>query len=173
VLGAGNPVPWEIVSVAKGLTTTMDTVSSTTTDLGETAARLRLSATRLARILRQQSDAGLTPTQIAALATIGRCGPLPIGTLADEEQVSAPTATKAVDKLHAAGLVQRLADPADRRVSLVSLTAEGSGFLTEVRDRKTAWLATRLAELPAADVDRLTDALEVLEHLTTPQKDQL
>jgi DNA-binding MarR family transcriptional regulator len=140
-------------------------------DLAETAARLRLSATRLARILRQQSDAGLTPTQISALATMHRSGPIPIGTLADEEQVTAPTATKIVDKLQAAGLVQRLADPTDRRVSLVSLTAHGEALLDDIRARKTAWLTTRLHELSPADVAVLTDALVVLEHLTTPQKD--
>ncbi|MCU1497056.1 MAG: transcriptional regulator, MarR family, partial [Acidimicrobiales bacterium] len=164
-----------IVSLAKQLKDTMDTVAPSPSpshpavaDLAATADRLRLSATRLARILRQQSDAGLTPTQLAALATLERCGPIPIGTLADVEQVAAPTATKVVDKLHAAGLVQRLADPADRRVSRVSLTDAGAALLAEVRDRKTAWLATRLADLTTSDIGRLTDALEVLEGLTTP-----
>ncbi|CAN5650583.1 hypothetical protein BH10ACT1_BH10ACT1_07820 [soil metagenome] len=144
---------------------------ATTGDLGGTASRLHLSATRLARILRQQSDTGLSPTQIAALATLARCGPIPVGTLADEEQVSAPTATKAVEKLHAAGLVDRVGDPTDRRITLVSVTNAGTDLLAEIRARKTAWLTTRLAELSSTDLARLNDALEVLEHLTTLQKD--
>ena len=148
----------------------MKIVSDTTT-LEETAARLRLMATRLARILRQQSEAGLTPTQISALATLYRCGPIPIGTLADEEQVAAPTATKIVDKLYAAGLVARVGDPTDRRITLVSLTTAGEALLADVRARKTAWLSTRLAELPASELAAITDALEVLEHLTSPRKD--
>ena len=139
--------------------------------LGETAARLRLSATRLARILRQQSEAGLTPTQISALATLHRCGPIPVGTLADEEQVAAPTATKIIEKLHGAGLVGRVGDPTDRRITLVSLTAAGEALLADVRAQRTAWLSTRLAELPATELARLTDALEVLEHLTALRKD--
>jgi DNA-binding MarR family transcriptional regulator len=145
---------------------------SATADLGETASRLRLSATRLARILRQQADAGLTPTQLSVLATLYRYGPIPVGTLADEEQVAPPTATKIVDKLHAAGLVGRVGDPTDRRITLVSLTTAGGVLLADIRARKTAWLSTRLAELPATELALLTDALEVLEHLTAPQKDR-
>lgn len=151
--------------------TRSSTAPAATADLGEIAARLRLSATRLARILRRQSDAGLTPTQISALATLHRCGPIPVGTLADEEQVAAPTATKIVDKLHAAGLVGRVGDPTDRRITLVSLTADGRTLLADIRARKTAWLSIRLAQLPASELALLTDALEVLEHLTALSKD--
>ncbi|MEO6627139.1 MAG: MarR family transcriptional regulator [Aquihabitans sp.] len=135
---------------------------------GPTADRLRLAATRLARILRQQSDAGLTPTQGAALATIQRSGPIPIGALAEVEQVSPPTATKAVDKLYSAGLVERVTDPTDRRVSLVSITPSGNQLLAEIRQRKTAWLTTRLADLPSHELALLTEAIAVLEHLTSP-----
>lgn len=146
----------------------------------ELADRLRLGATRLARILRQQSDADLTPTQVAALATLHRRGPIPLGALADEEQIAAPTATKIVDKLASAGLVDRLADPTDRRVSLVATTTAGEAVLAEIRARKTAWLTTRLADLDPADRDRLAAALDVLERLVaaprpadpTPQEPQ-
>ena len=132
------------------------------------AGRLRLATTRLARRLRQQSDADLTPTQTAFLATIGNRGPLPVGALAAEEHVTAPTATKIVDKLHEAGLVARSTHPDDRRVTQVALTPAGDALLAELRAAKTAWLAQRLAELPADDLARLTAALDVLEGLTAP-----
>ena len=137
---------------------------------GPTADRLRLAATRLARILRQQSDAGLTPTQGAALATIQRSGPIPIGALAEVEQVSPPTATKAVDKLYSAGLVERVTDPTDRRVSLVSITPSGNQLLAEIRQRKTAWLTTRLADLDPHERDALAGVVAVLDHLTSPTR---
>ncbi len=139
------------------------------TGLVDVADRLRLSTTRLARLLRQQSDYDLTPTQLAALATLHRCGPVPVGTLAEVEQVSAPTATKVVGRLHAAGLVDRQPDPADRRVSLVALTPAGERLLAEIRDRKTAWLTQRLDRLPAEELRCLVEALDVLEHLTAPE----
>ena len=83
----------------------------------EIAASLRLSATRLARRLRQESDTGLTPSQLSALAAIEHDGPLTLGALADHERVAPPTVTRVVAKLEADGLVARTADPDDRRVA--------------------------------------------------------
>lgn len=137
-------------------------------DLVAGAERLRLASTRLARILRRETHTGLTPTQVAALATLQRRGPVPLGVLADAERISAPTATKVVDKLARAGLVERHAHPDDRRVSLVTVTPAGHDLLTATRRHKTAWLATRLAALDPADLDRLLDAVEVLERLVAP-----
>jgi DNA-binding MarR family transcriptional regulator len=134
------------------------------------AASLRFSVTRLARLLRQQSDAGLTPTQLAALATVDRCGPIPVGTLADEEQIGAPTATKIVEKLHAAGYVDRTPSPDDRRVTLVSTTPEGRSLLADIRARKTAWLTTRIADLDPHERDALAGVVAVLDHLTSPTR---
>ena len=42
-------------------------------------ARLRVALARLSRRLRRHELAGLTPTQLAALATIGKTGPMRLG----------------------------------------------------------------------------------------------
>ncbi|MCU1356607.1 MAG: transcriptional regulator, MarR family [Acidimicrobiales bacterium] len=152
----------------------MDTVETAAqpsidpTDVDGIASHLRFSVTRLARLLRQQSDVGLSPTQLAALATIDRIGPMPIGTLAEVEQVAAPTATKAVEKLHAAGYVDRIADGDDRRVKRVAISPDGARLLATVRARKTAWLTTRLADLRADELATLADAVAILERLVAP-----
>ncbi len=134
----------------------------------EIAGRLRLGVTRLARVLRQQADAGLTPTQLAALATIDRCGPLPLGALAEAEQVAAPTVTKIVDKLEDAGWVTRQEDPQDRRVKQVAVSRAGRTHLHELRARKTAWLSTRLSDLSDGDLRTLDAAAAILDRLTAP-----
>jgi DNA-binding MarR family transcriptional regulator len=137
-------------------------------DLVEDAERLRLATTRLARILRQETHTGLTPTQVAALATLQRMGAVPLKALAEAERISAPTATKVVDKLAEVDLVERLPHPDDRRVTLVSVTPAGHDLLAATRRHKTAWLATRLADLSPTDRSRLLDAVEVIEHLVAP-----
>jgi DNA-binding MarR family transcriptional regulator len=83
--------------------------------------------------------------------------------LAELERVTPPSITRIVAALEAAGLVRREADPGDRRVARVTITGEGASLLQRSRTRKTAFLAERLAELGAADLQAVRDALPVLE----------
>jgi DNA-binding MarR family transcriptional regulator len=131
----------------------------------EIAARLRLSATRLARRLRQESGAGLSPSQQSALAVIANHGPLTLGALAEHERVAPPTVTKVVSKLECDGLVTRTPDPEDRRVCRVAISPAGQTLLEEVRRRKTAWLTARISQLDADRQRRLADALDVLDEI--------
>jgi DNA-binding MarR family transcriptional regulator len=131
----------------------------------EIAARLRLSATRLARRLRQESSAGLSPSQQSALAVIAIHGPLTLGALAEHERVAPPSVTKVVSKLECDGLVTRTPDPADRRVCRVAISPAGEALLEETRRRKTAWLTARISQLDAERQRRLADALDVLDEI--------
>ncbi len=140
-------------------------MATTDIDIAAVAARLRLSATRLARRLRQQSGTGHSPSQLSALATIDHHGPLTLGALADHERVAPPSITKVVAKLEADGLVERATDPDDRRVQRVSTTKAGRTLMSETRRRKTTWLTARIRELPADEQARLVAALDVLDHL--------
>lgn len=142
------------------------TADRTDQDALEMAARLRLSATRLARRLRQQADSGLTPSQLSALATISKVGPLTLGALADHERVAPPSITRVVAKLEEAGLVTREVDAVDRRVSRVTTTNAGEALLSQSRKRKNAWLAARIRELDAEQQAKLHAALDVLDAMT-------
>ena len=136
----------------------------------ELAARLRLSATRLARRLRQEADAGLTPSQLSALAVIEREGPLTLGALADQEKVAPPSITKVVAKLESIGLVARAVDPGDRRFVRVAVTAAGRALLEDSRRRKTAWLTGRIRELGPGEREQLAAALDVLDALVSADR---
>src|ERR1700730_10127182 len=114
-------------------------------------SRLRMVVTRLGRRLRQQGESAASPTQLAALATIERDGPLTLGTLAAIERVRPPTITAAVGRLEEQGLVHRRIDARDRRVARVAITSHGRRLLAESRSRKTAYLERQLAALSADD----------------------
>lgn len=131
----------------------------------EIAARLRLSATRLARRMRQEAATGLSPSQLSALAVVHARGPLTLGELAELEQVAPPTISKVVAKLEADGLLERRVDPTDKRVSLVRATEAGEQLHDESKRRRTTWLTGRIRELPAEEQARLAEALDVLDRL--------
>jgi DNA-binding MarR family transcriptional regulator len=138
----------------------MRTIS--TTDL---AHRLRPVIARLARRMRQEAGGDLTPTQTAALATVSAHGPLTPSELAAREKIQRPTATRVLALLEERGLIQRTADPADRRSSLLASSAAGEALLADVRERKDAFLAERLDRLSEEELAALERAAEILERV--------
>ena len=139
-------------------------------DALELPARLRLAIARMARRLRQEAGDELSPSSMAALATIETRGPLTPSELAEYEGVKRPTATRVLQRLLEAGLIERTADPTDGRSVVVSVTREGAALLKKLRSRKTAYLAKRLRELPDDDVKALERAAAVLERLLDDER---
>ena len=140
----------------------MRSTSPSTSDL---ASRLRLDISRMARRLRQEAGAELSPSQTAALATIERHGPLTPSELAERERVQRPTVTRVLARLEEAGLIVRAGDPADRRSSLVTVSPAGRELLAVLRTRKDAYLARRLAALSPEDREALDRAAAILERM--------
>ena len=126
---------------------------------------MRLAIVRTARRMRQEAGAELSPTLIAALATIDRHGPLTPSELADIERVKRPTATRIAAALEKDGLIERAADPTDGRACLLSTSREGKALLKRVRSRKNAYISRRLRKLGDEDVETLERAAEVLERM--------
>jgi DNA-binding MarR family transcriptional regulator len=136
----------------------------------ELASRLRLAIARTARRLRQEADAGLSPSQTSALATIERHGPLTPSRLAELERVRRPTATRVLARLEEDGLVARTADPDDGRCRVIGLTADGRARLRGIRTRRTAYLARRLEGLSAEELRTLEEAAELLERMLDDER---
>jgi len=136
--------------------------------LSERAAHLRTAIVRTARRLRQEAAAetsGLTPTSVAALATIERHGPLTPSEIAAIERVKRPTITRTLGCLEREGLIDRAPDPDDRRSALVSVNGAGRERLRRLRKRKNAYLARRMRDLSDEEVETLERAAEILERM--------
>src|SRR3954468_12677765 len=136
--------------------------------LSERAAHLRTAIVRTSRRLRQEAageTSGLTPTSVAALATIERHAPLPPSEVAGIERVKRPSMTGTLACLEREGLVERMPDPADGRSSLVSVNAAGRERLRRLRRRKNAYLARRMRQLPEEDLATLERAAAILDRM--------
>ena len=130
------------------------------------ASALRLAVMRLARRLRgERSDSSLTISQVAALSTLERSGPLTPRELAAAERVQPPSMTRITASLEAAGLVTRTDHPSDGRQVLLAASPEGAAMVREDRRRRDAWLAQRLHDLPPEELEVLRRAAVVLERL--------
>ncbi len=132
------------------------------------ATRLRVAIARLSRRLRRHELAGLTPTQLSALATVEKAGPLRLGDLAAAEGIAPSTLTRLVTALEDAGYVQRYAVPGDARASTLQVTPDGRGVLDRVRQEISMVLTGMLLDLTADQRTALAAALPALEQLAGP-----
>jgi DNA-binding MarR family transcriptional regulator len=117
----------------------------------------------MARRLRQEAGTDLGPSQVAALATVERHGPLSPSELAELERIKRPTATRIIGHLEDAGLLERVRDPEDGRGSILSVTPAARTHLKRLRARKTAYIASRIAVMDPEDRRTLERAAELLE----------
>jgi DNA-binding MarR family transcriptional regulator len=128
-------------------------------------SQLRLTVMRLSRRLRQEAGADITLSQLSALSTVERRGPVSLKELADVERITPPSMTRISTCLEERGLVMRTVDAADRRVARLAITDSGLELLAKTRSRRDAYLAARLQALAPHELATLTDALPILERL--------
>lgn len=105
-------------------------------------------------VRRLGDELGLSVAQMDVMRRLMANGPTPMSRLADLLHCEASNLTGLVDKLEARQLVERQADPSDRRVRVLALTEDGEKLTHE------AWFAVaRLCpcmQLSAEERDQLT-----------------
>jgi DNA-binding MarR family transcriptional regulator len=138
------------------------------------ANRLRPVLLRLNRSLRGEAhELGVTSTQASLLGAIYRSGGIGLSELAARERMGAPTLVAHIDKLESAGLVERARnDPNDRRRVVLNLTPLGRQVVHTLTQRRTAWLAARLADLSPGDLAAIEAAIDALEKLAQPREEE-
>src|SRR5215470_9455482 len=129
------------------------------------ADSLRPTLLRLARELRREKIAGVSPHQVGLLVAIKYTPGITVGQLAAEERVSTAAMSKRVSRLERDGLVARTKSEADRRCTRLTLTEDGQRTLRRVRSRRTAWLASRLGALTPDELAAVGAAAEPLARL--------
>lgn len=108
------------------------------------------------------ADLELTLGQLDCLHAISRLGAPSMSDLSHELGLQPSTLTGIVDKLVAAGKVERQDDPDDRRVVRVVLTAQGRRDRERHRRRRQRRLRKLLGALDDGELAELHHALAVL-----------
>lgn len=85
--------------------------------------------------------------------------PLRIGEIAERMQVVGPHVTRQVQVLEKRGLVRRVADPHDRRASLIEPTEAGREAANRYVASLLGWFGEALTDWPAQDRDDLARLL--------------
>jgi DNA-binding MarR family transcriptional regulator len=105
-----------------------------------------LASRRLQASLHGGSGRALSPTKLRALNVLAEES-LRVGELADRIGIDDTTATRLVDRLVAAGLVERGPLAGDRRVTVVGLTADGVDLAGQVEQRRQQFFSEVLTAL--------------------------
>lgn len=111
---------------------------------------------------RQWLELELTMAQLKTLFTLCNAQPVTVSELAEWLGISAPTASYLVDRLVQAGLVDRAEDPADRRRTLVQLTAAGEELTRRLRQGNRDVLVPLLEQLDTEDLEAFDRGLAAL-----------
>jgi DNA-binding MarR family transcriptional regulator len=132
------------------------------------ASRLRLAVVRLNRRLRAQRDveAVVTLTQLSAMASLHRHGPMTPGELATCERVQPPSMTKVIAALTERGFVDRSPHPTDGRQTVVALTQAGRDYVDAEVSARERWLEAQLAQLTPDERILLHRAVDIIDRLT-------
>lgn len=105
-------------------------------------------------------DSGITALQWRLITYLKRHEGIRQGPLAELIEVEPITLSRMVDRLVEAGLVERRADPADRRAWRLYLTERAAELLGGIRPAVEALNDEALEGLSAAERDRLLDLVE-------------
>ncbi len=122
----------------------------------------------VARMLRTYADHraaqfGITRAQWVVLARVDRSEGLKQSELADMLDLQPISLTRLLDKLCDSGLIERRADPADRRAKRLFLTPAARPLLEKLGELGEDLMATALAGVEPGSVERMIAQLGVVK----------
>jgi len=101
----------------------------------------------------------LGPTEVRAVGRIGEAGQATPKMLATNLEMTTGAVTAILDRLESAGLLRRLPNPADRRSTLVELTAEGTVVYERMHVEYNQVVASVTGALTTDNIGFVTDFL--------------
>lgn len=136
---------------------------------GELALKLYVVLSRARTAVGRRADAditrhGLSTGEFAILEALYHKGPLLLGELQRKILVSSGGVTYLVDRLEAAGLVERRECPNDRRSRYGALTARGTALMRKIFPLHAETIASATAGLTDEEKEQAIRLLKKLGH---------
>lgn len=129
---------------------------------------LSVAADRTSRLFARHysKEFGLSIAEWRVMAVVGRQGDISPGGVVERSEMDKVKVSRAAASLVAAGLLEQLPDPEDRRVRRLRLTARGERVHQAIIPRARVLEAQLAAGLSAAEWDALRQLLRRLTHYT-------
>lgn len=131
----------------------------------EVYLELQLTAQVAARwVAEALKPSGLTPAQFNVLRILRGSRPkgLPAGVIAERMVNHDPDLTRLLDRLEAAGLVEKSRDGEDRRVVMARITEKGLRLVKQASDSVHRAVQAPMKSLSASKLETLADLLETV-----------
>ena len=123
----------------------------------------RLGRERATRRAKSLTGRDWTYTTLVILEEMKQNPTLRMSELAELAGTTAPTVTQLIKDLQAQGLVDKVADGQDGRVSIVSLTEEGRRVADDITRARLEALGAVLADWTEEDLERFVTSFERLQ----------
>jgi len=123
--------------------------------------------------MRRSRGSAISIPQFRTLRFIQKTPDSSLSHLADHLGLTLPSVSKLVDGLVKQKLVTRKASTADRRKLTLLLTQTGTAIVDAARTDARAHLAQKLKDLPDADLETISQALQLLHPLFVQSKETL
>ena len=154
-------------NVVVGQLSQFSTVGDDPDELAEIAARVEIAARSLLTLSARASldlPGDISLTQFRALAAAEEAGPCSLGTLATALLISTSSASRLVDRLAAAGVLDRRPSDVSRRELILQVTPRGKRLLRRHEASRRTVFAEALRGMNAADVRALVRGMEAMQH---------
>ncbi|PJZ00399.1 MULTISPECIES: MarR family winged helix-turn-helix transcriptional regulator [Bacillus] len=135
----------------------------------EHVADIEKSLRHIAAIIKQKgreilNQYAITPPQFVGLQWLYELGDMTIGELSGKMYLACSTTTDLIDRMQKNDLVERVKDPADRRVVRIHLLPEGERIIQEVITKRQEYLRDRFETFTDEEVAIFEKSLMKLQH---------
>lgn len=125
----------------------------------------RIIRSKFTKVALENIEVSLTPLHFEIMVLLTEEGALPLAKIGERLVLAKAHMTQLVDKLVESEIVIREADPTDRRVTRISITAKGKETLDKIHESVSCAFNKALSSLSENDLKELTASLSKIRSL--------